>query len=86
MGTSLDGPARWVCWSITWLRRARAIVVTRVFDAPRTLVFDAWTDARHIGRWYGPQGFSITTHSMDVRPGGSLALHHAWAEWRRLPE
>jgi uncharacterized protein YndB with AHSA1/START domain len=48
----------------------RAIVVTRVFNAPRTLVFDAWTDARHIGRWYGPQGFSITTHSMDLRPGG----------------
>jgi uncharacterized protein YndB with AHSA1/START domain len=48
----------------------RSIVVTRVFDAPRNLVFDAWTDARHIGRWYGPRGFTITTHSMDVRPGG----------------
>jgi uncharacterized protein YndB with AHSA1/START domain len=49
---------------------ARSIVVTRVFDAPRTLVFDAWTDSRHIGRWYGPRGFTITTHSMNVRPGG----------------
>jgi uncharacterized protein YndB with AHSA1/START domain len=49
---------------------ARAIVVTRVFDAPRTLVFDAWTDSKHIARWYGPRGFSITTHSMDMRPGG----------------
>jgi uncharacterized protein YndB with AHSA1/START domain len=49
---------------------ARAIVVTRVFDAPRTLVFDAWTDSKHIARWYGPRGFSITTHSMDLRPGG----------------
>jgi uncharacterized protein YndB with AHSA1/START domain len=48
----------------------RSIVVTRVFDAPRNLVFDAWTDSRHIGRWYGPRGFTITTHSMDVRPGG----------------
>jgi uncharacterized protein YndB with AHSA1/START domain len=48
----------------------RAIVVTRVFDAPRNLVFDAWTDSRHIGRWYGPQGFTITTYAMDVRPGG----------------
>ncbi len=49
---------------------ARSIVVTRVFDAPRALVFDAWTDSKHIGRWYGPRGFTITTHSMDVRPGG----------------
>jgi uncharacterized protein YndB with AHSA1/START domain len=48
----------------------RSIVVTRVFDAPRDLVFDAWTDSRHIGRWYGPRGFTITTHAMDVRPGG----------------
>jgi uncharacterized protein YndB with AHSA1/START domain len=48
----------------------RAIVVTRVFDAPRDLVFDAWTDSRHIGRWYGPRGFTITTYAMDVRPGG----------------
>ena len=48
----------------------RSIVVTRVFDAPRNLVFDAWTDSRHIGRWYGPKGFTITTYAMDVRPGG----------------
>jgi uncharacterized protein YndB with AHSA1/START domain len=49
---------------------ARSIVVTRVFDAPRDLVFDAWTDSRHIGRWYGPNGFTIATHAIDVRPGG----------------
>jgi uncharacterized protein YndB with AHSA1/START domain len=49
---------------------ARSIVVTRVFDAPRTLVFDAWTDSEHIGNWYGPRGFTITTYAMDVRPGG----------------
>jgi uncharacterized protein YndB with AHSA1/START domain len=49
---------------------ARSIVVTRVFDAPRTLVFDAWTDAKHVGRWWGPKGFTTTTHAIDVRPGG----------------
>jgi len=49
---------------------ARSIVVTRVFDAPRNLVFETWTDPRHIGRWYGPRGFTLTTHEMDVRPGG----------------
>jgi len=56
---------------------ARAIVVTRVFDAPRSLVFDAWTDAKHVGNWWGPRGFATTTHEMDVRPGGvwRLTMH-----------
>ena len=56
---------------------ARSIVVTRVFDAPRNLVFDAWTDAKHVGNWWGPRGFTTTTHEMDVRPGGvwRLTMH-----------
>jgi uncharacterized protein YndB with AHSA1/START domain len=49
---------------------ARSISGTRVFDAPRELVFDAWTDARHISNWWGPRGFTTTTQEMDVRPGG----------------
>ena len=49
---------------------ARTIGATRVFDAPRELVFDAWTDAKHISNWWGPRGFTTTTHEMDVRPGG----------------
>ena len=52
------------------LTSAREIVITRVFNAPRELVFAAWTDPVHIGRWYGPNGFSITMQEMDVRPGG----------------
>src|SRR5579863_6094272 len=48
----------------------RAIVASRVFDAPRERVFEMWTDAEHIGNWYGPKGFRLTTHQMDVRPGG----------------
>lgn len=48
----------------------RAIVATRLFDAPRELVFEMWTNADHIAKWYGPKGFSVTTHEMDVRPGG----------------
>jgi uncharacterized protein YndB with AHSA1/START domain len=48
----------------------REIVVSRVLNAPRELVFDAFTDPRHIGNWWGPNGFSITTRSMEVRPGG----------------
>ena len=51
----------------------REIVTTRDFDAPRELVFAAWTDAKHVSNWWGPNGFTTTTHVMDVRPGG---------EWR----
>lgn len=48
----------------------REITATRVFDAPRELVFEAWTDPKHIAQWWGPNGFTNTIHSMDVRPGG----------------
>jgi uncharacterized protein YndB with AHSA1/START domain len=48
----------------------REIVLTRVFGAPRELVFRAWTDPRHIAEWWGPNGFTTTVHEMDVRPGG----------------
>ncbi|MCU1334596.1 MAG: hypothetical protein JWO19_177 [Bryobacterales bacterium] len=48
----------------------REMVITRVFDAPRELVFDAWTDPKHIGSWWGPKGFKTTTYEIDVRPGG----------------
>jgi uncharacterized protein YndB with AHSA1/START domain len=48
----------------------REIVVTRVFDAPRALVFKAWTDPKHLAHWWGPNGFSITTYEMNFKPGG----------------
>jgi len=48
----------------------REIVITRVFDAPRELVFAAWIDPQHIASWWGPTGFTTTIHEMDVRPGG----------------
>jgi uncharacterized protein YndB with AHSA1/START domain len=48
----------------------REIVLSRVFDAPRALVFKVWTDAEHVGKWFGPKGFTCTTHSIDVRVGG----------------
>ena len=51
----------------------REIVIRRTFPAPRELVFTAWTDRQHVGRWWGPRGFTTTTTAMDVRPGG---------EWR----
>ncbi len=48
----------------------RDIVTSRVFDAPRELVFQAWTDPEHIDRWMGPRGFVTTTSEMDFRVGG----------------
>lgn len=48
----------------------RQITINREFDAPRELVFSAFTDPVHIGEWWGPNGFTITTQERDVRPGG----------------
>lgn len=48
----------------------REIVLSRVFDAPRDVVFKAWTDKDQISQWFGPKGFTTTTHEMDVRVGG----------------
>jgi uncharacterized protein YndB with AHSA1/START domain len=50
----------------------RELVVTRLIDAPRRLVFRAWTEPGQVARWWGPQGF-VTTHcDMDIRPGGAF--------------
>jgi uncharacterized protein YndB with AHSA1/START domain len=48
----------------------REIVITRLFDAPRELVFRAWTDPQHLVHWWGPKGFTNTFHQADIRPGG----------------
>jgi uncharacterized protein YndB with AHSA1/START domain len=48
----------------------REIVLSRDFDAPRELVFQAYTDPRHVNAWWGPDGFTNTLQEMDVRPGG----------------
>jgi uncharacterized protein YndB with AHSA1/START domain len=49
----------------------RSIVGTREFDAPRDLVFSAWTDPTHLAQWWGPNGFTTRTMSFDLRPGGA---------------
>ncbi|MFL6244687.1 MAG: SRPBCC family protein [Thermoanaerobaculia bacterium] len=48
----------------------REIVVTRQFDAPRELVWDAWTQPQHVAQWWGPNGFTNTIREMSVQPGG----------------
>ena len=44
-------------------------IITRIFDAPRSLVFDLWKDPKHLTNWYGPKGFTIESE-MDFRVGG----------------
>jgi uncharacterized protein YndB with AHSA1/START domain len=48
----------------------REIVLTRRVDAPRELVWRAWTEPEHLIHWWGPDGFTNTFHEIDVRPGG----------------
>ena len=49
--------------------------ITRIFDAPRDVVFRAWSDPEQAKRWWGPKGFETTILKWDLRPGG---------EWRSL--
>ena len=55
----------------------REVVITRAVDAPRRLVFAAWTDPRHIPQWLlGPEGWTMPICEMDLRPGG--AWRYVW--------
>jgi uncharacterized protein YndB with AHSA1/START domain len=59
--------------SATMTTQDHEIVMTRVFDAPRELVYRAWTEPEHLIKWFGPNGFTSTFESFDARVGG---------EWR----
>jgi uncharacterized protein YndB with AHSA1/START domain len=48
----------------------RSIIGIREFGAPRALVFAAWTDPKHLDQWWGPYGFTTTTSSYELQPGG----------------
>jgi uncharacterized protein YndB with AHSA1/START domain len=49
----------------------RVLEIERIFDAPRSLVFKAWTEPEHLVHWYGPRGFTLPSCKLDLRPGGS---------------
>jgi uncharacterized protein YndB with AHSA1/START domain len=51
-------------------------VITRVFGAPRGLVFEVWTKAEHFTRWFGPHGAEIVACELDARPGGIIRFGH----------
>ena len=55
------------------------LVITRIFDAPRRLVFDMWTEPEHLAVWWGPRGFTAISGRLDVRPGG------AWSRSMQAP-
>jgi uncharacterized protein YndB with AHSA1/START domain len=55
---------------------AEDVVVNRVFAAPRDLVFEVWTQAKHFSRWFGPHGAEIVDCELDARPGGVIRFGH----------
>ena len=61
----MDAKSTEPVWSLD-----REIVLSRVFDAPRALVFEAWTRIEHLREWYGPKGFKTVTKEADIRQGG----------------
>jgi uncharacterized protein YndB with AHSA1/START domain len=58
----------------------RVLLFTRVFNAPRDVVFRAWTDPEQLVQWWAPEGFTVAFLEMDVRPGG------AWRKCMRSPD
>src|SRR5437764_5105886 len=53
---------------------SRELTITRTFDAPRALVFKAWTDPAQVAQWWGPAGWSNPVCEIDPRPGGAIRL------------
>ncbi len=51
--------------------KSNEIRIVRVYDAPVKAVWDAWTDTEQVAQWWGPRGFTLTTHSKDLRVGGT---------------
>lgn len=66
----------------------REFVLSREFNAPRQLVWDAWTQAEHLSRWFGPKGCRLTVGAYDFKPGGTFLYgmkfpdgHEMWGRW-----
>lgn len=56
--------------NVTLANADRQILITRLLSAPKIVVWDAWTKPEHLVHWYGPDGFSLTSNEMKVKPGG----------------
>ena len=57
--------------NVTAKRADRELTISRLINAPRELVYDAWTDPKHLVHWWGPDGFTITNHEIEVKAGGT---------------
>lgn len=71
----------------------REIVITRAVNAPRELVFEAFTEIRHLSQWWGPEGFTTTTRTFEFRVGGDweFVMHgqdgtdyQEWISWTEI--
>ena len=71
----------------------REIVISRIIDAPRELVFEAFTEVRHLSQWWGPDGFTTTTRELEFRVGGEwdFVMHgpdgtdyQEWISWTEI--
>ncbi len=71
----------------------REIVISRTIDAPRELVFEAFTEVRHLSQWWGPDGFTTTTRSFEFRAGGEWVFvmhgpdgtdYSEWIAWTEI--
>lgn len=58
---------------------------TRVFDAPRRLVFQVWTDPQHVAQWWGPHGFTNPRCAWDARTGGAIHIDMRGPDGRIYP-
>lgn len=70
------------------MSKAIELVITRTFDAPRELVFQAFTQAEHLQHWWGPKGMTLRVAELDVRPGGTFLFsmeapdgHKMWGKF-----
>ncbi len=52
-----------------------SLVLTRIVNAPRALVWEAWTDPKHMAQWWGPKNFTNPVCEVDARPGGAMRIH-----------
>jgi uncharacterized protein YndB with AHSA1/START domain len=53
---------------------SRELTLTRIFDAPRDVVFAAWTEPKHLAQWFGPRGFTIPSCTVEAKLGGEMRL------------
>lgn len=77
----------------TTAAKDRELVIRRIFDAPRETVFEAWTRAEHLVRWWGPNDFTLPFCELDFREGGAYRYcmrspegedHWVWGEYREI--